>query len=120
MLRRLALLSIVWLLAGCGTTSPTVSEQSPAPAASPSAAPTPQLTATVTSTPPPTATIAASATPTVAQAWRSYTNDAGGYTLDIPADWGVVGEPASSVMFFAPEASLDDLATGEAQFFAGG
>ena len=123
MLQRLILLTIIGLLlAGCGTTSPTVSEQSPAPVASPSATPTPQPSATITITPTsqPTATIAERATLTVEQAWRSYTNDAGGYTLDIPADWGVVGEPASSVMFFAPEANLDDLATGEAQFFAGG
>lgn len=123
MLHRLALLSIVWLLlAGCGTTSPTVSQPRPAPPTSPNAMPTSQPTATIViaPTPQPTATIAESTTPTAEQAWRSYTNDAGGYTLNIPAEWGVVGEPASSVMFFAPEASLDDLATGEPQFFAGG
>lgn len=123
MLHRLALLSIAWLLlTSCGTTSPTISQQSPTPVASPSAMPRPQLAATTTSTPTPqpTATITEATTPTAEQVWRSYTNEVGGYTLDIPAEWGVVGEPASSVMFFVPEANLDDLATGEPQFFAGG
>lgn len=122
MLHRLALLAIIWLLlAGCstGTPVPPPIDNSPAPEASNGVVPTIQPTPTSTATPP-TVTIAPTLTPTGEQAWRSYTNDAGGYTLELPADWGVMGEPAASVMFFEQEASLDDLATGEAQFFAGG
>lgn len=126
MLRRLALLTLIGLLlAGCSgdTPVPPHIDTSPAPQSSSAVGPTiqpiptaaPPLTVTIA----PTLTPAATITPS-AIAWRSYTNEAGGYTLDIPADWGVIGEPASSVMFFEQQASLDDLATGEAQFFAGG
>ncbi|HEY0737944.1 MAG TPA: hypothetical protein VGD69_23705 [Herpetosiphonaceae bacterium] len=123
MLHRLALLAIIGLLlAGCSspTPIPPPMDNSPAPAASNSVIPTIQPTPTSSPTPPPTVTIAPTPTPTVEQAWRSYTNEAGGYTLDIPTEWGVMGEPLSSVMFFEPETSLDDLATGEPQFFTGG
>jgi hypothetical protein len=123
MLHRLTPIVIIWLLltgCGSGTPIPPPIDNSPAPESTNGVVPTIQPTPTSTATPPPTVTIAPTVTPTVAQAWRSYTNDAGGYTLDIPVDWGVMGEPASSVMFFEQAANLDDLATGEAQFFAGG
>ncbi|HEY0602854.1 MAG TPA: hypothetical protein VGD58_08080 [Herpetosiphonaceae bacterium] len=123
MLHRLALLMIIaLLLVGCNspTPIPPPMDNSPAPAASNGVIPTIQPTPTSSPTPPPTVTIAPTVTPTVEQAWRSYTNDAGGYTLDIPADWGVVGEPLSSVMFFEPEVDLDQLTNSEPQFFAGG
>lgn len=121
MLHRRALPLIIWLLlTGCssGTPVPPPIDNSPAPQASNGVVAT--IQPIPTATPPPTVTITPTLTPTVEQAWRSYTNDAGGYTLEIPAAWGVMGEPAASVMFFEQAASLDDLATGEAQFFAGG
>jgi hypothetical protein len=52
--------------------------------------------------------------------WQTYTNDAGGYSLAIPAQWGVTGEPSASVQFFGQDTAIEDLGTGEPEFFAGG
>ncbi|HEX6289260.1 MAG TPA: hypothetical protein VFZ66_08725 [Herpetosiphonaceae bacterium] len=122
--RLLSLLIVCLLLVGCGSARQTVTNtRTPAATSqSPTISPTSGVSPTLTPAPQPTATVAtAMASADTGGAWQTYTNEAGGYSLSIPTEWGVSGEPAASVQFFDQERSdLADLGTGEPEYFAGG
>jgi hypothetical protein len=130
--RCLYLIACTLLITGCGAARSNVTPSSTAPAATtrstdlPASTPTTGATVkpTATETNPsavPLATTTAEATEVSAEPWQRYTNSAGRYSIEIPASWGVVGEPLAAVQFFDQQrADLANLESGEPEFFTGG
>ena len=128
--RCLYLIACALLITGCGGPRSSATQHSPVPTATAQPTnvppPTPSIATAPTPTTPsrsvlPIATTTAEATETSAEPWQIYTNSAGGYSIGIPASWGVVGEPLAAVQFFDQErADLADLESGESEFFTGG